>query len=87
MAVSDDAVAAWQQMVNGSQSEYAQQQNREPRETAGYSPHQLLTGGGLPPAGEYVDRTPTADVPTVEHFPIGESDAHAGTYTLGRRDA
>lgn len=85
MSVSDDAIAEHAQLVAGTGDEFVRQQGREGPAT--YSPHQLLTGGGIPPAGHYVDPTETAPEPTVEHFPIGESDAHAGTYTLGRPDA
>jgi len=84
MAVQDDALQEWEGMQGGPANEFVRQQERP--QAHSYSPHQLLTGGGLPPAGEYSDPTPTFPAPDVEQVP-GQSDAHAGTYTLGRDDA
>jgi hypothetical protein len=93
MAMQDDAAAAYTDLQAGPHSEAARQAGRTGNTS--YSPHQLLTGGGVPSGATYVDPSavhgPTPGVappgPSVEHFPIGESDAHAGTYTLGRDDA
>lgn len=84
MAVQDDAMQAWQDMQTGPNNEFVAQQNRPSPHS--YSPHQLLTGGGLPPAGEYVDPTPTFSEPAVTSVP-NQSPAHAGTNTAGRPDA
>lgn len=94
MAATEEVLAAHADLRSGPLNENVRQAGREPVPAA-YSPHQLLTGGGIPTGGEFRDPSlvhgPTPGQapagPVVEHFPIGESDAHAGTYTLGREDA
>lgn len=96
MAMTDQVLAAHAELRGGPDNENARQQTRQDGTATVLSPHQQLTGNVSGSASQAVLNDPSLvhgptpgqapAGPAVEQVP-GQSDAHAGTYTLGRKDA